>query len=946
MTADGATGEAQAIVLGENEPLEVTGGFAAWMVESGSLAVFAVATAEGASERRQFLFHLAGDEILFGMASDSARPAVVAIPAARSTVMPLPATDTTIGLRAEAVERWCGKIGAIIATLRPPENATALGWSGSRSVTSGTAMYWLDEQSGWVRIVSGSARIAGLPSAEVSAGSIVPMASGIWLGSARPFAAEVVTRETAASGIRIGTVRALSGVLLQALQEREDSSRPREGQGGEQQLQLSRSAEAAVEVPAGARRRRVFSDTALLAAVRVVAEAAGMEVRAAMDPNPREHPLKAIAAASGFRVRGVSLSGDWWRRDNGALVAYRLEDQSPIALIPKRGAMGGYGYTLINPLDGSATPVNAEVADSLDSAAFTLYRPLGPSTAAMDLIRFALSSYRRDLGVVILCGMAAGLLGLIAPPATSLLFEHAIPDADRGLLWQITLGMSAALAGSVLFGVAQSISMVRLQSGMSIAIECGIWDRLLRLRPAFFRRFSAGDLWSRADAVDKIRRQLTASVLASAFTAISSLLNIGLMFYYSVPLAAIAAGVGLIVITATAVTVGKLYRLESARQKLEGFLSGFVVQLVSAVGKLRVAGAVNRAFACWAQTYGRKQSITLRIRRSRDAMHVLNTTLPGISAAVILAVMLGGAEEQRLPVGTYLAFSVAFGAFFAGIVSLSETITGLGVVTIWNRVLPILAEEPEVSRTKTHPGKLAGHIRFDRVSFRYQEAGQRTLEEISLEAKPGECVAIAGPSGSGKSTILNLLLQFETPSSGAIYVDGRDLADLDVSAFRRQLGVVNQDCKLIAQSIFENIAWGSLCTMAEAWEAAHAAAIAVDIEQMPMGMHTMVSEGGTNLSGGQRQRLLIARALARKPGILILDEATSALDNHTQRRVTESLKELGITRLIVAQRLSTIREADRIYVIDRGSVVQCGDYETLAQSPGPFARLVQRQLIR
>jgi ABC-type bacteriocin/lantibiotic exporter with double-glycine peptidase domain len=327
-------------------------------------------------------------------------------------------------------------------------------------------------------------------------------------------------------------------------------------------------------------------------------------------------------------------------------------------------------------------------------------------------------------------------------------------------------------------------------------------------------------------------------------------------------------------------------------------------------------------------------------------MHVLNTILPAISTAVMLAVMLSGAEDQRLPVGTYLAFSVSFGAFFAGIVSLSETIASLGVVTIWNRVLPILAEEPEVSGTKAHPGNLTGHIKFDRVSFRYLEAGQRTLEDISFEAQPGECVAIAGPSGSGKTTILNLLLQFEIPTSGAIYLDGRDLADLNVSAVRRQLGVVNQDCKLIAQSIFENIAWGSLCTIAEAWEAAHAAAIGADIEQMPMGMHTMVSEGGTNLSGGQRQRLLIARALARKPQILILDEATSALDNHTQRQVTESLKKLGITRLIVAQRLSTIRDADRVYVIDRGRVAQCGTYEALAGSPGPFARLVERQLIR
>ena len=299
-----------------------------------------------------------------------------------------------------------------------------------------------------------------------------------------------------------------------------------------------------------------------------------------------------------------------------------------------------------------------------------------------------------------------------------------------------------------------------------------------------------------------------------------------------------------------------------------------------------------------------------------------------------------------MPIGTYLAFAAAFGAFLSGVVNLSETVASLSVATIWKRAQPILEESPEVHDTKSHPGRLSGRIKFDHVDFRYGGGSQPTLGDISIEVEPGECVALVGPSGSGKSTIVNLLLQFETPSSGAIYVDGQDLSTLDISAVRRQFGVVNQDSRLISQSIFENIVCGSLCTMNDAWEAARAAAVADDIEAMPMGMHTVVSEGGSNLSGGQRQRILIARALVRKPAVLILDEATSALDNHTQRTVTDSLRQLKTTRIVVAHRLSTIRNADRIYVIDSGRVVQHGTYQELSAAPGPFFQLVKKQMPR
>ncbi|HEY9805050.1 MAG TPA: ATP-binding cassette domain-containing protein, partial [Candidatus Obscuribacterales bacterium] len=209
---------------------------------------------------------------------------------------------------------------------------------------------------------------------------------------------------------------------------------------------------------------------------------------------------------------------------------------------------------------------------------------------------------------------------------------------------------------------------------------------------------------------------------------------------------------------------------------------------------------------------------------------------------------------------------------------------------------------------------------------------------------PGEFIAIVGPSGSGKSTLFRLLLGFESPQIGQVFYDRQNLLSLDIHAVRRQIGVLLQNSRTNTASIFENIAGNALITMDEAWEAARHAGFADEITAMPMGMHTVVSEGGSNLSGGQRQRLLIARALALKPRILLFDEATSSLDNQTQAIVSESLKKLQITRIVIAHRLSTIQDADRIYVLEAGRVVQQGSFQQLMSQEGLFFRLMQRQI--
>ncbi len=364
------------------------------------------------------------------------------------------------------------------------------------------------------------------------------------------------------------------------------------------------------------------------------------------------------------------------------------------------------------------------------------------------------------------------------------------------------------------------------------------------------------------------------------------------------------------------------------------------MQAINAVSKLRVAGARDRAFAQWAAEYSEKQTLNRQIRHIRDNVRVVNILMPPLATAAGFIYLL----SSPIPLSSFLACNAALGLFLAALTSASDTASGLVVVAnLWKRFGVILQATPEVNTRKAHPGRLRGEIALENVTFRYRDDGPLILNSVSVHAKPGECIAITGPSGGGKSTLLNLLLRFEIPHSGGIYLDGRELSNLDIIEVRRQIGVVTQDGRVMAGSVFDNICTGATHTMDEAWSAARDAGLAEDIENMPMGMHTIVSEGGSNLSGGQRQRLLIARALVLRPSILIFDEATSALDNRTQKVVTESLKRLKATRILVAHRLSTIREADRIYVIEKGRVVQEGSYQQLSATGGLFAQLVKRQ---
>ncbi|MGN0812264.1 MAG: ATP-binding cassette domain-containing protein [Candidatus Coproplasma sp.] len=303
------------------------------------------------------------------------------------------------------------------------------------------------------------------------------------------------------------------------------------------------------------------------------------------------------------------------------------------------------------------------------------------------------------------------------------------------------------------------------------------------------------------------------------------------------------------------------------------------------------------------------------------------------------------AVAGKVSVADYTAFNAAYGMFSGALMSVAGIgLTAAQIKPIIEMVKPILDAVPEVCEGKLSMTSLTGGIELCNVSFRYNDNSPLVLDDLSLKIGAGQYVAIVGKTGCGKSTLLRLLLGFEKPQKGAIYYDGKDIATVDLKSLRKKIGVVTQNGKLFQGDIYSNIVISApRLTQEDAWRAAEIADIADDIRAMPMGMHTMICEGSGGISGGQKQRLMIARAVAPNPKILMFDEATSALDNITQKKVSEALDSLKCTRIVIAHRLSTIKQCDRIIVLDGGKICEDGMYDQLIEKKGYFYELVERQ---
>lgn len=952
----------ETIQVGRNQPFWLDDPESIWLVLTGKVDLFIVPKLpDGSIGARTHFLRAEQNNILMGiplgpsaginyLAAGTDGTSLIKFPAARLKAF---LDDTALAPHVDQwLNGWIDSIYQGLPTGLPPKHVDSL-----EPETQGDfpADLGVRAEAGlvWMRIEHGTATLAGLPELALDASTgWVPVTASGWIYLSEP--GRVLGANTA--------MLARDGVLwdglarfytfinkwaIHALKIASDDEKKRlSAKSAAEQGALNRSLSHLSNLLADPNRQaRVTPDESdpLLAACTLIGGTLGIPIRADLKSSrTRKNPLAGIAKASRFRLRRVVLSGEWWRQDGGPILAYLAEKQDPVALIPTSST----SYVVINTADGSRLEVTADVAQIIAPVAYTFYRPFPDTALKMgQIIEFGLQDAHADIFSVIFLGFAGALLGMLVPVIMGIIFESIIPSAAGTQLFYIVGGLLVISFASVAFAVTREIALLRVGAKSDASIQGAVWDRLLSLPLPFFRNYTSGDLAVRAGEINQIHTLVFEASLSIILGGMFAILNLGLMIYFNLRLGLLAVGLMLLHVGLSVVVCALSLRFQRPLCEIQGKISGQVLQFITGISKLRVAGAEIHAYSVWARSFAAQKQLHLRSSRLFNAFAVASDIYPLLTSLCLFAAIAFW-TDHGMSAGKFLAFTAAFATFLQAMLEISESaISILHAIPIYERARPILQTRPEITETKADPGELTGRIELSHIFFRYKEDGPLVLHDISFQINPGEFVAIVGPSGSGKSTLLRLLLGFDSPESGTIYFDGLDLTGLDVQAVRRQFGVVLQGGKLIPGDIYQNIIGSSQLSIDDAWEAARKAGLDEDVQEMPMGMHTVLSEGAGTLSGGQRQRLMIARAIVAKPRILLFDEATSALENRTQAIVSRSLEKLQATRVVIAHRLSTIINADRILVIQAGRLVQSGNYNQLIHQQGPFAELARRQFV-
>ena len=953
----GLRGIGERIPLHGNRRLLLDGADDLWVLESGRVEVFAVTLTEGRPVGA--LHHLVtlapGDGV---PALPPGKEGAFTLLAVASEESRLTRTSmSTLAARAElaaaAVDRMLEPFLTAIADRDPRQIETVVG-SGAKVVARAGQKLGSPSTPVWA-FPCGPFSFEGVRVSGNGRPRAVPLSGGTWIEV--PSDMEIDFSDTLGLATRGGLPAAWCSFtdLLSAYVQEDLSARLHQ----ETERLAARAAEderarsgflrelLAIVVPEAREAVPVGSEDTLLEACQAIGRAAGIRFRKppqwTLDRGFTD-PLAALCGASRIRHRRVALRGEWWKRDVGPILCFRGEHEAPVAVLPGKGG----GYQMFDPAVGERVAVDASVRGELQPFGYVFYRSLPDHPLGLkDLVAFGFEGLSWSFSSIALLAAVSGILGLVVPIATGFVFSEVIPSASRGQLLQLFIGLVVAVSAAAAFELTRGFTVLRIEAKGGTSIQAAVFDRLLKLPAGFFRRFTTGDLVTRIVGISQAQSLLSTTAVTAILGGMTASFNLLLLFKYHWRLAAVSVvWVGLAMLY-VAFCGWFAVRVQGRVQDIGGRLQGFVLQLVNGIAKIRLAGAEDRALSQWGVRYAEKVKLERQAATVQAGVTLFNDILPlGTSLVLFSAVgVLVTHGQPLIDTADFIAFNAALGMFMAAAISTGNTLINLvQVVPLMTRAVPILVEEPEVARDQQDPGELTGRIEGRHLNFRYVKDGPLILDDVTFDVARGEFVAFVGPSGSGKSTTLRLLLGFEQPESGGVYYDGQDLASVDVGAVRRQMGVVLQSSSLMAGDIFTNIIGSAPLTVDDAWAAAEMAGFADDIRAFPMGLHTVVNEGGGTLSGGQRQRLLIARALATRPRVILFDEATSALDNRTQKIVSQSLDGMHATRVVIAHRLSTIQRADRIYVMVKGRIVEQGSYDELMGLGGVFSRLAARQI--
>ena len=643
----------------------------------------------------------------------------------------------------------------------------------------------------------------------------------------------------------------------------------------------------------------------------------------------------------GMMRRSVELKKGWYKDAYGPILAFRKEDGNPVALLP--GTIRGYYFR--DPATGKNIRLNAETEQLFDPDAICFYRPLPLKKLGIpDLLLYMKRCVSTsDIFMIVFAAISVSGVGLLIPRLTRALTGPVLSSGSGSALIGLAICLACVSLSMQLFSSVSAMVSSRLEAKTSLGVQASMMMRLMSLPASFFRQYSPGELKSRSMSVNQLCSMLMSMVMTTGLTSLTSLLYVTQIFRFAPKL--VIPSLLIVLVTVGFSVVTTLVQIGINRKKMEHAAkeSGMSYSLISGIQKIKLSGAEKRSFAKWLNLYAEGAALTYNTPMFLRANAAISTGISLISTIILYYL----AVKSGLNPSTYFAFTAAYGSLMGAFSTLAGTaMNAAQIQPILEMAEPFLKTVPEIQEKKEIVTNIHGSVELSHVSFRYDEDSPYILNDLSLKIRPGEYVAIVGRTGCGKSTLMRLLLGFEKPEKGAIYYDGKDIESLDLGSLRRRIGTVMQQSGLFQGDIYSNIVLTAPgLSIDEAWDAAEKAGIADDIRAMPMGMYTMVSEGGGGISGGQKQRLMIARAIAPKPKLLFFDEATSALDNKTQKQVSEALDAMGCTRLVIAHRLSTIRHCDRILVLDGGTIVEDGSYDELIEKGGFFADLVARQRV-
>lgn len=703
-------------------------------------------------------------------------------------------------------------------------------------------------------------------------------------------------------------------------------------------------------------------DTQLVKVFKIIGKRMGFAVKTieGRKYDSTKAGVNLLAKDNTIRVREVALRSSWYKEDNGDLIAfYNPEknidldgmgpDSSPgsglkaVALLYRKNS-----YVLVDPEDNSHIPVTKEVVAKIHPMAFMAYRSITEEKITIRAIcGFVFSHIKADILRYVLIGLLCTLIGLITPSITRHFIDEVIPQAAKNTALQICFVVFMTNIASLVGGMAKYYANLRMDTRADSDLQAAVTDRLLKLPVDFFKNYSAGDLSSRLLMVNTIQKKIFDIALGCFTNFIFSFVYLIQEFRYCGYFAKWGILFCFVPLLISICSSLLAFKWQKILLESQGKLQGLMLQILNGNEKINVSNSHRQIFNVWTREFIPQTRLGCKLLKIENVTSVITGVFPTL-VSIMFYLLYGVAIQHKkiegLTTGSFMAFLSAFSSFQGAFLGLANSLFSIkDIVPMYRRVKPLLEEKPEIDGYKPSIGHLNGDIEVSHVNFRYSKDAPLVLKDISMTVHPGEFVAVVGTSGAGKSTLLRMLLGFEKPESGSIYYDETDINSVDIGSLRRQMGVVLQNDTVMLGSILQNIVGSSGLKESDAWEAAKKVAFDKDIDQMPMGMLTMVPAGGGTLSGGQLQRLIIARAIIKNPNVLIFDEATSALDNITQEVVRKSLDELKITRIIIAHRLSTIINADRIYVMNHGEIVETGTYDSLMKAGGYFAQLAKRQ---